>query len=101
MTIARASTAQTLQCSELNSYADLPDVDEFDDNEITVAADGCAITFTKTFHEIPSVNIDILTGDGYVHKFSVAPSTTGFTVKLYKLDGTAVTGTFRYSAHGV
>jgi len=101
MTLTRQSTAQDLECSTFDYYADLPDVDEFGAGEVTVAADGCEITFTKTFHEAPSVNIDILDGDAYVHKFSSAPSTTGFTVKLYELDGTAATGNFRYHAHGV
>jgi hypothetical protein len=101
MTLTRASTLQDLEVSEFTHYADLPDVDEFDDNTVSVAADGKAITLIKTFHEIPSVNIDILSGDAYVHKFSVAPSITGFTVKLYDLSGIAKTGNFRYAAHGV
>lgn len=101
MTLTRESLSQALQCSQLNYYADLPDVDEFGEFEITVAADGAEITFSKEFHQTPSVNIDILTGDGYVHKFSVAPDLTGFTDKFYNMSGTAVTGTGRYHAHGV
>ncbi len=100
MTITRASTAQVLQCSELNYYADLPDIDEFQDGEVVTAGDGCAITFTKTLHENPAINITILTGDGFVWKQS-GLSTTGVNIKLYKLDGTAVTGTFRIHIHGV
>ena len=100
-TLTRASLDQDLEVSELNHYADLPDVDEFGDGEVTVAADGDVITFAKTFHEAPSVNIDILSGDGYVHKFSVIPDLTDFTVKLYDLAGTAKTGEFKYHAHGV
>jgi hypothetical protein len=101
MTLTRASTSQDLECSEFNYYADLPDVDEFGDGEVTVAADGAEITFTKEFHVAPSVNIDILSGDGFVHKFTTIPSTTGFIVKLYDLSGTEKTGTFKFHAHGV
>ena len=101
MTMNRVSTAQVLQCSEFNSYADLPDIDVFGNDTVSVAADGKAVTFSKVFHENPSVNIDILSGDGYVHKFSVVPSITGFTVKLYDLSGTAQTGAFDFHAHGV
>ncbi len=101
MTLTRSDAGQTLQCSELTHYADLPDVDETGDDAVSSAGDGKAVTFTKTFHEIPAVNIDIVSGSGYVHKFSVVPSTTGFTVKLYDMAGSAVTGDFRYHAHGV
>jgi len=101
MTVTRDSVDTSLAVTNLTIDVDLPDIDEKDTGEVTNAADGCAITFTKTFHEAPSVNIDILDGDGYVHKFSVAPTTTGFTVKLYKLDGTAVVGNFSYHAHGI
>ena len=101
MTLTRTELTQDLECSAFNHYADLPDVDEVGSGEVTVAADGCEITFTKEFHDSPSVNIDILSGDGFLHKFTVTPTTTGFTVKLYDLSGTAKTGTFKYHAHGV
>lgn len=100
MTLTRASTLQDLECSEFNYFADLPDIDEFQDGEVVTAGDGCNITFTKTLHENPAINITILTGDGFVWKQS-GLSTTGVNIKLYKLDGTAVTGTFRIHIHGV
>jgi hypothetical protein len=99
--LTRTNLSQVLQCSQFDYYADLPDVDEYGTAEITVAADGVAITFTKEFHEVPSVNVDILDGDAYLHKFSVAPDLTGFTVKIYDLSGTAQTGNIRWHAHGV
>jgi len=99
--MVRSDTSKTIQCSAFDYYADLPDVDEKGTGTVSNASTGLAVTLAKTFHEAPSVNIDILSGDGFVHKFSVVPSTTGFTVKLYKLDGTAVTGDFSYHAHGV
>lgn len=101
MTMTRASASQNLSCSQLNYYADLPDVDETGEFEITVAANGAEIVFTKEYHKVPSVNIDLLSGDGFVHKFSVAPDLTGFTDKFYDLAGVAKTGTGRYHAHGV
>mgnify|MGYP001164758926 CR=1 FL=1 len=101
MTLSRPSTTIPLECSELNYYTDLPDIDEFGDGEVTVAANGDEIAFTKTFHRPPAVNISILNGQGMAHQFISSPTTTGFTTKLYKLDGTAVTGGFRYHAHGV
>lgn len=100
-TFTRTSLSTEILLSYLLIKADLPDIDEFGDDTITVAADGKAILFTKTYHEIPSVNIDIISGNGYVHKFSVVPSLTGFTVKLYDMSAVAVTGDFRFHAHGI
>jgi hypothetical protein len=101
MTVTRDSLDSDVNVSELTIDADLPDVDEKGEGEVTVAADGDAITFEKTFHATPTVNITILSGNGIAHQFSVAPSTTGFTVKLLQLDGTEETGTFKYHAHGI
>lgn len=101
MTMTRASTSQVIECSQFNYYADLPDVDDRGEGEVTVAGDGAVITFNKEFHEVPSVNVDILSGDGYLHKFTVAPDLTDTTIKLYDLSGVAKTGTFRWHAHGV
>jgi len=100
-TFTRESTDQAVGVSSLHITADLPDVDEFGADEITDANAGKEIVFTKTFSKAPMVAISILDGDGRVSSFSVAPTITGFTVKLYKLDGTAVTGSFAYHAHGV
>jgi len=100
-TFTRASTATAVQCSSIKTIADLPDVDEFGVGEVTVAADGVEILYEKTFHENPAVNIEILSGDGKVATFTVAPTTTGFTVKLLDLSGVAKTGTFGYHIHGV
>ncbi len=101
MTLTRSDPSKTIQCPQLNYYADLPDVDEKNNDEVTVAADGKEVIFTKTFHEPPSVNIDILSGDAFLHKFSVIPTITGFTVKLYDLAGVVKTGQFSYHAHGL
>jgi hypothetical protein len=100
-TLTRDSLSTSLLWSEFIIKVDIPDVDETGDGEVTVAATGDEITFTKTFHEPPVVNINITSGTGYAVKFSVNPSITGFTVKLYQLDGTAVIGTFTWSAHGI
>ena len=101
MTMTRTSLSQDLQCSQFDYYADLPDVDDFGTGEVTVAADGAVITYNKEYHQIPSINVDILSGDGFIHKFTVAPDLTDTTIKLYALDGVAKTGTFRWASHGV
>ena len=101
MTITRASTDINVSVTSLVIKADLPDIDETGTATVSVAGSGVAITFTKTFHEIPGVNIDIISGSGIVHQFTVAPSTTGCTVKLYDLSAVAQTGNIRYHAHGI
>lgn len=100
-TLSRSDTSKIIQCSVFNYYADLPDVDDKGTATISVAASGVSVTFNKTFHEAPSVNVDIISGSGVVHKFTVAPTTTGFTVKLYDLSAVAQTGDIRWHAHGV
>jgi predicted phage tail protein len=100
MTMTRADLSQAAQCSQLDYYADLPDVDDMFDDEVTNASTGKAITFTKTFHEDPVVHIMILDGSG-VYALITGLSTTGCTVKLYNTSGTAQTGNFRVHVHGV
>jgi hypothetical protein len=100
-TFTRVSVDQAVQCSSLVYVADLPDVDEFGGDTVLVAADGKQVIFSKTFHDAPAVAISILAGTGKVHSFTVAPTITGFTVKLYDLSGTAVTGQFAYHSHGI
>ena len=99
MTLTRATVDTSLNCSQLDYSADLPDIDEVQDGEVTVAADGDDITFAKTFHETPALNITILTGTGEFWKQS-SLDTAGVTIKLYNSSG-VVTGTFRIHIHGV
>jgi len=100
MTMTRSSLSQNLACSEFSYYTDLPSVDENQEGEVTDTGTGEVITFTKTFHEDPIINVTILTGNAYVWK-ATSLSTTGVTIKLYQLDGTSVVGTYRIHAHGV
>lgn len=100
MTLTRESVSTNLLCSQLDYYADLPDVDEIIDDEVTDAGNGKAVTFTKTFHEAPALNITILSGDGvYWKAFNL--DTTGCTIKLYNEYGVNQTGQFRAYIHGV
>jgi hypothetical protein len=103
MTITRETVSTVLLVSQFDYYADLPDVDEFGTGEVSNPSTpdvGVDITFIKTFHVDPSVNVSILTGDGFVHKLTNL-STTGVTVTLYDLSGVAKTGTFSYHVHGI
>jgi len=87
--------------SALTVKTDLPDIDEKTADEVTVAASGKAILFSKTFHETPLVAIDVLDGLAFLHKITNL-STSGCTVMLYQADGTTTaTGNFKYHAHGI
>jgi predicted phage tail protein len=99
-TLTRASAGTTLQLTNMYYYADLPDVDEMQDATVSVAGTGAVITFAKTFHEDPALNVTILTGSG-VYWLATSLSTTGVTIKLYDTSGTAQTGTLRVHIHGV
>lgn len=101
MTVTNADTNVNVVVPHLNYYADLPDVDEYGtDGEVTVAASGADITFTKTFHQTPAIVVAILSGSGIYYQLS-SVDTTGFTVKLYNAAGVEQTGTFAWHAHGV
>jgi predicted phage tail protein len=100
MTLTREAVDIDLICSQFNYFADLPDINEKGSDEVTVAGDGKAIVFEKIFHQEPSVHIEIRTGTGIYSKFT-AKDISGFTVKLYDVSGTAVTGEFDWHAYGV
>jgi predicted phage tail protein len=100
MTLTRSDEGKVIQCSALDYYADLPDVDEFGDDAVADAGTGKTVTFTKTFHIEPVVNINVTSGDGIYYK-TTSKDTTSMVVKLYKADGTSVTGDFEFHLHGV
>jgi len=101
MTLTRENASASLTCTNFNHFADLPDVDEKGEERVTVAADGVGITFSKTFHEAPNLNVTIVTGNGVYYRLTDL-STTGVTaVKLYNHAGVLQTGTFRWHAHGL
>ncbi|MGD0336722.1 MAG: hypothetical protein ABSB18_06445, partial [Candidatus Omnitrophota bacterium] len=101
MTLIRNSTAQDLQCSQMNYFADLPDVDDKFEDEITDAAAGKDVVFNKTFHEIPyGVDVIPLTGNGVYRKITNL-DTTGGNIKLYDLVGAPATGQIKVHVHGI
>jgi len=100
LTLTREFLTSTIIFSSFIIKADLPDVDENITGTISVAGTGATITFTKTYHAAPSVNVQILSGDGYVVKFTTAPTLTGCAFKVYQLDGTAVVGDYMVNVHG-
>ena len=100
MTLTRENVGDSLLCSTFDYYSDLPDIDEIQDGEVTVAADGDDIVFEKTYHESPAMNIVILTGDGVYGK-TTGLDTTGVNIKLYDESGVLKTGTFRVHIHGI
>lgn len=100
MTITRASTSIALICSVLDYYADLPDVDEVQNVSISNASAGIDVTFLKTFHEIPAINVTVYSGSGIYHVVS-SLSVTGVNIKIYNSAGTAQTGNLIVHIHGV
>ena len=99
MTLTRQSLGMDILCSQLTYFVDLPDVNEKGADSVAVAGDGKAVTFVKTFHQTPVVNVMIISGTGVYYRFT-AKDTTGFTVKLYDATGTAVVGDFEFHAYG-
>lgn len=99
MTLTKENVNSSLVCSRMDHYADLPDIDEKGEERVTVALTGASITFSKTFHAIPSINITILTGNGVYWRFTNVSITGADAVKLYDRNGVLQTGTFRWHSH--
>lgn len=90
-----------LSLVEAKIYADVPDRSETDAGTVTNAASGLSVTFTSPFAAAPKVTVTPISGTTpIVAVLTAAPTTTGFTVKLFDLSGTAVTGSFIWTAMG-
>lgn len=100
MTLERENLGDYVTCSTLAYFGDLPDVDEHGSDEVTVADDGKEVFFTKTYHEEPSVHIEITSGSGIYARFD-NKSITGFWVKLYNAQGVLQSGAFDWHSHGI
>lgn len=100
MTVTRSAVDVDLEVDYLHYSADLPDVDDFGSDTISVAADGVTVLYGKTFYQEPVVAVSILSGTGVYWRVSNKDEIS-FDVHLYNAAGTAVTGDFEYHAHGV
>ena len=102
MTMTREATDVDLLCSQFDYSADLPDVDEFSDGVVTISdADaGITVTFSKTYHEVPVVALDIASGNASYYKVTNL-DTTDFDIHLYDIAGAKQTGTFNWKSHGI
>jgi hypothetical protein len=90
-----------LSLVEASINADVPDKTETNVGEITSAATGLTVTFLQTFAAAPKVLVTPISGTtAVVPVLTGQPTTTGFTVKLFDLSGTAVTGSFIWTAIG-
>lgn len=81
--------------------ADVPDKAETNVSTVTVASTGITIAFSTAFAVAPKVTVTPITsGSPIIPVLTIAPTTAGFTVKLFDLAGAAVTGTFIWTAIG-
>lgn len=86
---------------EAKITADVPDKTETDSGTVTNAAAGLTVTFASSFAIPPKVMITPISGTTpVVAVLTAQPTTTGFTVKLFNLSGTAVTGSLIWTAIG-
>mgnify|MGYP003500935097 FL=1 len=75
-------------------------MDDYGNDSVVSAVDGKQVFFGKTYHEEPSVHIEIRSGNGIYSQF-VAKDITSFTVKLYDAQGVVQVGTFDWPSHGI
>ena len=100
MTLYRENAGDDITCSTFQYFCDLPDVDDYGSDEVVSADEGKEVLFGKTYHEEPSVHIEIRSGNGIYSQF-VDKSITGFTVKLFDAQGVAQAGMFDWHSHGI
>jgi len=100
LTLYRENIGDEITCSTFQYFGDLPDVDDYGNDTVVSAIDGKQVFFGKTYHEEPSVHIEIRSGNGIYSQFT-DKSITGFTVKLYDAQGVPQTGTFDWHSHGI
>jgi predicted phage tail protein len=100
MTLTRQNISDSVKCSSLYYHGDLPDLDEYGHDTVSVPSEGRQVMFNKSFHEEPIVHITITFGNGIYTKFT-DKTVTGFTVKLYDGSGAEQSGEFDWQAHGI
>jgi len=100
LTLYRENIGDEITCSTFQYFGDLPDVDDYGNDTVVSAVDGKQVFFGKTYHEEPSVHIEIRSGSGIYSQFT-DKSITGFTVKLYDAQGVVQTGMFDWHSHGI
>jgi hypothetical protein len=101
--VVRSFTLDRAIIKDLSTTVDVPDVNDSGEAVITTASTGVAVTYNRKFHVTPEVTLTLKGGSDVlaVPQFSVAPTTTGFTVVLADAStGTKVTGTISWAAHG-
>lgn len=89
-----------LTLSAATIYADVPDKVESGSGTITVAATGLVVTFASAFATPPNVTVNGIGSTAVIAVLTAAPTTGGFTVKLFNTSGVAVTGTVLWTAIG-
>ncbi len=100
LTLYRENIGDEITCSTFQYFGDLPDVDDYGNDTVVSAVDGKQVFFGKTYHEEPSVHIEIRSGSGIYSQFT-DKSITGFTVKLYDAQGVTQAGMFDWHSHGI
>ena len=89
-----------LSLTQATVIADVPDKTETNTATITVAASGATVSFSTTFVVAPKVILTPIGATAQTAVLTATPTTTGFTAKLFDSNGTAVTGTFFWTAIG-
>lgn len=100
LSLTRTNSGDDIECSRFDYTVDLPDVDDFGTGNVFSAESGDVITFTKTYHQTPQVDLEFTSGDVSFYKIENL-DTTGFDTYLYDRGGTKRTGAFKWKSHGV
>lgn len=99
--ILKSSNADRGYIDALRLTVDVPDIFDRGVAEVTNAAAGVAVLFSRTFRFTPQVTITHKGGTTTaIPRLIGSPSTTGFTAVLEDQSGARVTGSFSWLAQG-
>lgn len=99
--ILKSSNADRGYIDALRLTVDVPDIFDRGVAEVTNAAAGVSVQFSRTFRFTPQVTITHKGGTTTaIPRLLSTPSTTGFTAVLEDKAGTRVTGSFSWLAQG-
>jgi len=99
--ILKSSNADRGYIDALRLTVDVPDIFDRGVAEVTNAAAGVSVQFSRTFRFTPQVTITHKGGTTTaIPRLLGTPSTTGFTAVLEDKTGTRVTGSFSWLAQG-
>lgn len=98
--VLESSNSDRARLSQLRVDVDVPDVIETGSATIVVAATGIRVNFSRLFHIVPEITMNLRGGTVIAIPDLVSSDVLGFTAVLRNMSDVRVTGTLTWAAHG-